>query len=135
MDSDYSLNLAIAKYCPNLKILFTIFLEDEIWTLEKILNTCHLERIGIQILTSIHVWYRTDILKVIADHPIKFCEIKIFFIYDVFPSELEFIFEVWKNRTNKLLSVIIKFDSDISKELITNVIEKYEKLRVISINR
>ena len=63
-----------------------------------------------------------DILKVIADHPIKILRNKdIFYLWCI----LEFIFEVWKNRTNKLLSVIIKFDSDISKELITNLIEKY----------
>ena len=39
-DYDSKLNLAIAKFCPNLKILFTIFVEEELDILEKIFNSC-----------------------------------------------------------------------------------------------
>jgi hypothetical protein len=35
-----SLNLAIAKFCPNLKSLYTRFMFDEIETLKEIINNC-----------------------------------------------------------------------------------------------
>jgi len=43
------LNLTVAKFCPNLKFLSTIFRYDEIETLKVILNSC-------QQLKSIKVW-------------------------------------------------------------------------------
>jgi len=45
-----SLNLIIAKFCPNLKLLYTKFKNNEIETLKVILHSC-------QQLESIIVWY------------------------------------------------------------------------------
>jgi len=46
---DNSLSLAIAKFCPNLKSIFTLFNEDEIEALKVILTSC-------QQLESIKTW-------------------------------------------------------------------------------
>ncbi len=44
-----SLNLAIAKFCPNLKSLSIIIIFDEIETLKLILNSCQqLKSIGVR---------------------------------------------------------------------------------------
>src|SRR3989442_671470 len=44
-----SLNLAIAKFCPNLRKLFSKFINDELETLKMIFNSC-------QYLESIKIW-------------------------------------------------------------------------------
>ena len=51
-----SINLALAKFCPNLKILTTIFKEDELETLKIILNSC-------EYLEIIKVWYGDEYLN------------------------------------------------------------------------
>ena len=46
--SDDPLNLDIARFCPNLKLLSTVFRDDEMETLRVILNRCQqLEVIGV----------------------------------------------------------------------------------------
>ncbi|CAG8576230.1 12452_t:CDS:1 [Funneliformis mosseae] len=72
-----SINLAVAKFCPNLKSLFTVFLKNEIETLKIIFNTC-------QQLECIRVWCGGEylpedvLLKVVANHsPPKFHELKM----------------------------------------------------------
>ncbi|CAI2171094.1 11370_t:CDS:1 [Funneliformis geosporum] len=72
-----SLNLAVAKFCPNLRSLFTIFLKDEIETLKIIFNNC-------QQLECIRVWcggkYLPEdvLLKVVTSHsPKYFYELKM----------------------------------------------------------
>ncbi len=76
---DNSTNLAIAKFCPNLRSLCTV---DEIETLKVILNSC-------QELESVEVWCgngylnETELLEVVAKHsPKKFYELKIFNPHD-----------------------------------------------------
>jgi hypothetical protein len=53
LKSNNSLNLAIAKFCPNLRKLFTKIRKNELETLKVILNNCqHLESIEIRCSTS-----------------------------------------------------------------------------------
>ena len=85
------MNLSIARFCPNLKSLFTIF--DEIETLKEVLNSC-------KYLESIKVGHRKGILEVIANHsPKNFYELKL--DYDITRSRLwnlDTFLISWNNR-------------------------------------
>ncbi len=133
-----SLNLAVAKFCPNLKSLYTIFKSDEIERLKTILDSC-------QQLESIKVWCGLDylneseLLKVVAKHsPKKFYKLKIFYKNygepELFSEELEPVFISWANRIpQKSLSLFIKDYTKIFgvKKESMEVIEKFKTLGVI----
>ncbi|RIA95183.1 hypothetical protein C1645_817029 [Glomus cerebriforme] len=133
---DDELNLAIAKFCPNLRSLFTLFLDDEIETLKTIFNNC-------QQLESIKVWCgseylnETDFLEVLANYsPKNFCELEIYSIEsEIFSGCLEKFFINWKNRiSSRPLSFVILKDNDSTKIVNSEnmkIIEKYKKLGVI----
>ncbi len=140
-----SLNSTIAKYCPNLKSLYTIFMENEIKTLQKIFNSC-------QRLESIEVWCgswnegggcylkESELLQmVINDSPKTFNELKIYYTFRtdsaLFPKDLESFFTSWTNRVpQKSISFII---NSLNKNGLANekenmdVIQKYIKLGVV----
>ncbi len=136
-----SLNLAIAKFCPNLKTLYMVFKDDEIDTLKIILNGC-------QQLESIKVWCgdfylnETELLEVVAKcSSKKFYELKIYFICRVYGPELEFfseelepVFVSWADRIPQEPLSLIIVDCPtyirVKKESIM-VIEKFKKLGVI----
>ncbi|RIA99332.1 hypothetical protein C1645_811569 [Glomus cerebriforme] len=141
-DDENSLNLAISKFCPNLKSLFTMFKINEIETLKIILNHC-------QYLESIKIWYgekylnENELFEVIVKYsPKNFYELKIHYDYDyealseIISEDLEEFFITWKNRIpQKPLSLIFIKDCyegiiEISKENM-KVIEKYKKLGII----
>jgi hypothetical protein len=134
-NNDNSLNLAIAKFCPNLRNLFTIFRNDELETLKMILNNC-------QYLESIEVWCGNDYLNeknlfdIIAKYsPKNFFELKIYYVIftksEISMEELENFFINWSNRTpQKPLSMIFFHDSNTYSENI-KIIEKYKSLGVI----
>jgi len=136
VNNDNSLNLSIAKYCPELKSLYTIFKNDEIDSLKEILNSCHY-------LESIRVWCdgeylnEKEFLEILAKYSSKsFYELRMYYVYDapseIFPEELEEFFINWKDRIP--LSFIIKgycVKSFEGKKENMEVIEKYKKLGVI----
>ncbi|RIA99338.1 hypothetical protein C1645_811577 [Glomus cerebriforme] len=139
--NDNSLNLAIAKFCPNLKILSSIFTNNESETLKLILNSC-------QYLEGINVWCgdeflnEKELLEIIALYsPKNFYELEIYYIFDVqleiLPHELENFFLNWKNRIplNSLSLIIVKnYDDCISLEVNSEnmkIIEKYIKMGLI----
>ncbi|GBB94083.1 hypothetical protein RclHR1_02290009 [Rhizophagus clarus] len=138
-NNDNSLNLAIAKSCPNLRKLFTIFRKDELETFKMILNNC-------QYLESIEVWCGNDYLDerklfdIIAKYSHKnFFELKLYYVIftksKLSKEELEDFFINWSNRTSrKPLSMIFFFhDSNSYNENNENmeIIEKYKSLGVI----
>ncbi|GBC00078.1 hypothetical protein RclHR1_03740002 [Rhizophagus clarus] len=138
-NNDNSLNLDIAKFCLNLKSLYTIFKEDEVETLRAILSNC-------QYLESIGVWCdgeylnEKEFLENLAKYSSKyFNELRICYVYDgpseIFPEELEEFFINWKNRIpRKPLSFIIKgccVKSFENKKENLDVIEKYKRLGII----
>ncbi len=133
-------NLAIAKFSPNLKFLYTKYKNDEVETLKLILNGC-------QQLESIGVWCdnyyqlnECELLEVVTKYsPKKFHELKIFFPNhlesEIFPKELEPVFINWSNRIpQKSLSLIVIYCRIIGlkiKKESMEVIEKFQKLGVI----
>jgi hypothetical protein len=126
-ETDDSLNLAIANFCPKLRILSNIFFSDGIESLKEILNSC-------QYLVSIRVWYKENILEAIAKYSSKsLYELKICNSYPgIFSSELESFFISWKNRTpQKLLSFdILALDFEIDDDMKV-LIEKYKELGIL----
>ncbi|GBB96339.1 hypothetical protein RclHR1_02730011 [Rhizophagus clarus] len=135
INSSDSLNLAIAKFCPNLRSLFTLFKSDKLETLKIILNNC-------QELESIETQYIYDLLseKELLDtlakySPKNFCRLILFNYSDskLVPKDLEEFFTNWKNRVpSKSFSFIIRgWNSLGNKEGNMIVIEKYKKLGTI----
>src|SRR5688572_15165659 len=75
-EHDNSLNLAIAKSCPNLKTLITIFTESELEILKVILNSCqHLDNIRVQY--CIGYFIDREFLEVLEIHSPKNLGIEI----------------------------------------------------------
>jgi hypothetical protein len=138
-DSDNSLNLAISKFCSNLKKLSTGFRHNELETLRMVLNSC-------QYLESIKIWCgggyldENEALVTIVKYSRNIEELILHFQFDIhfelLPIELEKFFVSWKNRIpQKSLSLVIIAD-DYCRSLdkcVKNmkIIEKYTKLGVI----
>jgi hypothetical protein len=137
--NDNSLNLSIAKFCPNIRKLSTGFKHNELKTLELVLKSC-------QYLKSIKLWcgglYLSE--KEALEMVIKYShnnisEIILYHLFDVqsrlLPEELESFLIDWNNRIpQKSLSFIIVNIDD--KSLDANdknmkLIDKYIKLGVI----
>ncbi|GBC03533.1 hypothetical protein RclHR1_05180010 [Rhizophagus clarus] len=129
---DRLLNLAIAKFCPNLKTLFVMFINVGLDTLRTILKSC-------QDLESINIWCnyidKKRFLEVLAKNtPKNFCELKIYYIFDqIHPEELEEFLINWKNHMpQRLLSlVIIKgLGLEVNGETM-KIIEKYVNMGLV----
>ena len=134
-----SLNLAIAKFCPNLRSLCTISKNDEIETLKMVFYSCqHLE--SIEVRCDYDNLNESKILETIANHsPKKFYELKIYYAsntLELFPEELEPVFKIWANRIPQIpLSLIITrgycvCNLEVKKENMI-AIEKFKRLGVI----
>src|SRR5438045_6032405 len=77
LESDKSLNLSIAKFCPNLRKLFTLFNYDDLDVLKTIFNSCHYLE-GIVIWSEVGELSEKEILKAVANHsPKNFYELKL----------------------------------------------------------
>ncbi|PKY48343.1 hypothetical protein RhiirA4_463918 [Rhizophagus irregularis] len=134
---DNRLNLAIARFCPNLKSLFTLFLDNEIETLKAIFNNC-------QQLESIKVWCgngylnESELFEALANYsPKNFNELEIYFIErEILSENLEKFFNNWKNRiSQRSLSFIILIEDNDTTNMVNNenmkIIEKYKNLGII----
>ena len=95
-DSDDSLNLAIIKFCTNLRKLFTGFKNNELETLKIVLNDC-------QYLESIKIWCGNEFLsekealEAVAKYSHKnFSELILYRLFEVqfklLPEEFESFF-------------------------------------------
>jgi len=139
LDSNDSLNLVIASYCPNLRSLYAKFTDNEVETLKIILNCCQqLKSIKVRCNDSKYL-NENDLLKVIAENsPKNFHELKICYTSysqsDLLPEELEFFFISWTTRIpQKSLSLVLidrynKFSDENMK-----TIEKYIELGIINL--
>ncbi|GBC08760.1 hypothetical protein RclHR1_08360006 [Rhizophagus clarus] len=125
------LNLAISKFCPNLKSLYTRFLKNEIRTLKIILISCQqLESIKIK---SGKIYLKgNEVLETVAKFsPKNFHELKLRNYVRLESKDLESFFISWKNRkVQKSLSFIINNNNDENNGNI-KIIEKYKKLGVL----
>jgi hypothetical protein len=129
---DKSLNLAIAKYCPNIRTLFVMFINIGLDTLKVILKDC-------QYLESINIWCnyidKKRFLEVLAKNtPKNFCELKIYYIFDqINPEELEEFLINWKiHMPQRLLSLVIIKSLGLEVNVGTmKIIEKYVEMRLV----
>ncbi|GBC29950.2 hypothetical protein GLOIN_2v1784405 [Rhizophagus irregularis DAOM 181602=DAOM 197198] len=129
---DRSLNLAIAEFCSNLKILFVMFINVGLDTLGIILKSC-------QYLESINIWCnyidKKRFLEVLAKNtPKNFSELKIYYIFDqIHPDELEEFFINWKihmPRRSLSLVIIKSICLEVNVETM-KLIEKYVEMKLI----
>ena len=132
-EDDNSLNLAIAKFCPNLRKLYTAFKKDESETLKIILNSCqYLESMKV----SCHSCYFLgekgyfDILAKYSPknfHELTLCPLNSQSLHS---KDLEEFFINWKNRTSqKSLTFNVSYYRLNDENM--KVIEKYKKLGVV----
>ncbi len=136
--SNDSLNLAIAKFCPNLKSLFTRFKNDELETLKMIFNGCQ-QLESIEVYCDYHLNENKLLQVVVKDSPKEFYKLKIIFEEgddvksELFSEELEPVFLSWANRIpKKSLSITIDgIDESVVKKESMKLIEKFKKLNVI----
>ncbi|GBB88023.1 hypothetical protein RclHR1_14540002 [Rhizophagus clarus] len=132
--SNDQLNLAIAKFCQNLKSLSILF--DKIETLNLILNNCQqLESIGTRYDNNL--LNEKELLGALAKRsPKNFYKLKLFYnsYSELTPEDLEEFFINWKNRVSQRpFSFIFRGckNSLEAKEGNMGVIEKYKKLGII----
>jgi hypothetical protein len=132
--SNEPLNLAIAKFCHNLKSLSILF--DKMETLNLILNNCQqLESIGTR--HDNKLLNEKDLLKSLAKYsPKNFYRLKLFYNSHstLTPEDLEEFFTNWRNRVpQRPFSFIFRGckNSLEAKEGNMEVIEKYKNLGII----
>ena len=129
--SSDSLNLAIAKFCPNLKLLHAMFREEEVETFKVILNGC-------QQLESVSITCNSKLLEVVAKcSPKNFYELTVIYKRGIV-QELEHFFISWQNRASqKPLSLTIlkiggftlfTYDVNEINEISMEIIERFKKL-------
>ncbi|GBB86751.1 hypothetical protein RclHR1_13150007 [Rhizophagus clarus] len=136
--SNNSLNLTIAKFCPNLKKLSVGIKEKELEMLKIIFNSCkNLE--NIKIWCGKNYLSEKEALEMVAKYSQNVYELILYHQYDVqfelLPEELESFFISWINRKpQKSLSLVtVKYDAnslDTNQENI-EIINKYIKLGVV----
>ncbi|CAI2170774.1 5569_t:CDS:1 [Funneliformis geosporum] len=124
---DDSINLSIAKFCPNLSSLHTAKFDDT-KELKLILNSC-------KQLESIQVFYHDEkeSLEVLAKYaPKNFYKLRLLQKNNLLTfKDLEDFFMNWEHRTQrKSLSLTIMGRSANNLEIM-NVVEKYIKLGVV----
>ncbi|CAB4381607.1 unnamed protein product [Rhizophagus irregularis] len=140
---EQSLNLALAKYCPNLKILYTYIRDEE--TLKLILNNCQYLEV-IEFCYDGREWLDSKIFfKVLANYSQKYFYGLILDFYSRLPIEelyqdLKEFFINWQGRTSQrslsLIFVIsetyyITKSAKINMKDIKLLIDKYKKLGII----
>ena len=105
-ESDDSLNLAIAKFCQNLRKLSTYFKNNEMETMKIVLNGC-------QYLESIVIWCNGEYLneKVALEVFVKsshrnIYELILYYLNDIqfksLPEELVIFYKLGKSCTTKI---------------------------------
>ncbi|RIA94574.1 hypothetical protein C1645_817852 [Glomus cerebriforme] len=128
-----SINLAIAKFCLNLKSLYTKIARSDKTSLKVILTNCkQLESLKV-VCDSVYTIYPegNEVLNIVAKYsPKNLHELILHEICNsrLLPEELEYFFIIWKNRTP--LTFIIESRFKVKEENM-EVIEKYKKLGVI----
>ncbi|GBB95204.1 hypothetical protein RclHR1_00250002 [Rhizophagus clarus] len=129
---DNLLNISIPKLCPNLKFLYTIFINKE--SLIDILNGCkHLE--CIQVMCGHSYIKEKDMLEAIVKYSPKcFHEIRLYNYAKsyILSKDLDTFFFNWSNRIpQKSITFICLNVFDNLEKRNVKIIEKYRKLGVI----
>ncbi|GBB86749.1 hypothetical protein RclHR1_13150005 [Rhizophagus clarus] len=135
---DNSLNLAIAKFCPNLRKISTGIENNELETLKIIFNSC-------KNLESVKIWCggkflsEKEVLEAFAKYSQNIYELILYHLFEVrfelLPEELESFFVSFAVRKpQKPLSlVVVNYDANSLDTNLENIdiINKYIKLGVI----
>ncbi|EXX74848.1 uncharacterized protein OCT59_005063 [Rhizophagus irregularis] len=136
--SDDSLNLAIAKFCPNLISLYTLFRNDKIETFKVILNSCQ-QLESFETHCNYELLSEKELLGALAKYsPKNFYRLKLSLANYLLDSrlvseDLEDFPTNWKNRVpQKSFSFIIRgcTRSSETKEKYMSMVEKYKKLGI-----
>ncbi|RIA85048.1 hypothetical protein C1645_831368 [Glomus cerebriforme] len=134
--SNYSLNLAISKYCPNLRKLSTGLTNNDLVILKMFFNSC-------QYLESIKIcckgyFSEYKLFKIISKYsPKNFNELKLVYSYGtqsiLLPDELESFLIDWSNRIPQKSLSLITIGSNYLNIIDDNkkIIDKYIKLGII----
>jgi hypothetical protein len=129
---DKLLNISIPKLCPNLKFLYTIFIDKE--SLIDVLNGCQLLEC-IQVMCG-HLYIKEkDMLETIVKYSPKcFHEIRLYNYAKshILPKDLDSFFINWSNRIpqKSITFICLNVFDDLAKRNV-KIIEKYRKLGVI----
>ncbi|CAG8559289.1 1_t:CDS:1 [Funneliformis mosseae] len=135
--NDNSLNLAVAKFCSNLRSLRTVILDVESTTLKVILQGCQkLE--SIYLLCGSNYLNESILLEIIVnDSPRNFHELKMDYVggfdHIFFQTALAPVFRRWENRTpkNTLSLFIIGICGKSIRRASSIVIKKFQKSGII----
>ncbi|CAG8664037.1 17277_t:CDS:1 [Funneliformis caledonium] len=139
INNNNSINLAVGKFCSNLKLLCTNFMRNEAETLIGVLSNCHrLE--GIEVLCGDSYLNEIELFKIVAKYsPKPFYKLTLHLYKThskLLTKELESFFTSWKDRTpQKPLNFTINAAQAVNnldfKKQNMKVIEKFIKLGVI----
>ncbi|RIA80118.1 hypothetical protein C1645_839266 [Glomus cerebriforme] len=127
---DSSLNLAIAKFCPNLKSLHTKFMKDDMIV---IFNSCQ-QLESIEVLNDKTCSFKGEkVLEIVAKHSSKnFHELNLYNFEELRSEDLESFFINWKNRVSqKSISLIVCNNTFVNNNKNRKIIRKYKNLGVI----
>src|SRR5436309_15159464 len=116
------MNLAIAKFCPNLRKLYTKFKKNSSETLKVIFNSCkYLE--SIKIWSGLYGYLDTrELFEILTKcSPKNFHELKLYPSNLLLKEDLEEFFINWENRVP--LSFIAVMDYSYSSEDDYEIIE------------
>jgi hypothetical protein len=130
---DESLNLTIAKFCLNLKSLYTRIMEVEI--LKTILNNCKkLEKLKFMCIKHIYLKV-SEVFEIIPKFSPEYFHVLHIREYgesEIFPKELESFFMIWKHRVPfRSITFILEGVNKVENENM-EVIEKYKKSSIIT---
>jgi hypothetical protein len=132
-----TMNLTLAKFCPNIKNLSTTFndyKEDELESLKIVLTNCqYLESISIQFnykfITSKNLF---DVLVKYSPNNFHKLTLYLFSSYKKLKGLEEFLINRKNNISHKpLLTILAVFQGEIFDLNLTKLIEKYIKMGVI----
>ncbi|GBC06380.1 hypothetical protein RclHR1_00680024 [Rhizophagus clarus] len=136
VENNNSINLAIAKFCPNLKKLSAGFRSNELETLRMVFNSCqYLESIKIMRCDDAFL-YEIDALELIAKYsPKSVFELKLHYSdklkSELLPEILESFFIMWSNRVPQRLLSLIIVDFDLNRFDPNSLDTKDENMAII----
>ncbi|PKK64828.1 hypothetical protein RhiirC2_786967 [Rhizophagus irregularis] len=131
-NSNNSLNLAIAKFCPNLRSLYTQFKFDEVESLAVIFSSCQ-QLESFKTLCDKPYFEGKKLLEIVAKYsPKNFHELTLCNYVKLRKDDLESFFINWKTRIpQKSLSFIVNDSKFIKNSKNKKIIRKYKNLGII----
>ncbi|PKY44866.1 hypothetical protein RhiirA4_419388 [Rhizophagus irregularis] len=132
-ESNNSLNLAIAEFCPNLKSLCTKFPKNGTEILEAIFKNCQQLDSIITICGDSYIGSKIMLEIVVKYSPKNFRELKLLSHEKLSSEDLQLFFTGWEARIpqNPISLIISNNDRFVVDINIDEMITKYKKLGII----